>query len=60
MPTVVSLNAGEDTGYEYHGSNSMNKISLPLAAAYEYNISERNGTIMAKIHCPVGTKGNQK
>ena len=27
------MNAGEDTGYEYQGSNSMNKINIPLAAA---------------------------
>jgi hypothetical protein len=27
------VNAGEDTGYEYPGSNSMNKINIPLAAA---------------------------
>ena len=27
------MNAGEDTGYEYQGSNSMNKINIPLAVA---------------------------
>src|SRR5580693_8977331 len=27
------MKAGEDTGYEYQGSNSMNKINIPLAVA---------------------------
>jgi hypothetical protein len=36
------------------------KHATGSSAIDECNTSERSGIIMPKIHCPVGTKGNQK